>query len=127
MTGWRAAGGCWTSDAVTAAAGTPLGGGRSRRALAGLDLSAEELALARRRPHVARADLRVGAGAATPFEDGRFDGCVSHMALMLMSDAEQVAAELARVLEPGGTLAVVVGGGAAGGEAYASFLRLPCR
>ncbi|MFG2892185.1 class I SAM-dependent methyltransferase [Streptomyces sp. NPDC048248] len=95
-----------------------------RRALAGLDLSAEELALARRRPHAARADLRVGRAQHLPFEDGRFDGCVSHMALMLMSDAERVAAELARVLEPGGTLAVVLGGGAVGDEAYASFLRL---
>lgn len=46
------------------------------------------------------------------------------MALMLMSDAERVAAELARVLEPGGTLAVVLGGDAAGGEAYEGFLRL---
>ncbi len=94
------------------------------RELAGLDLSAEELALARRRPGVARADLRVGRAQQLPFEDGRFDGCVSHMALMLMGDAEQVAAEVARVLTPGGTLAVALGGGAAGDEAYAAFLRV---
>ncbi|WP_107053093.1 class I SAM-dependent methyltransferase [Streptomyces sp. NRRL S-337] len=94
------------------------------RELAGLDLSAEELALARRRPGVARADLRAGRAQQLPFEDGRFDGCVSHMALMLMGDAEQVAAEVARVLAPGGTLAVALGGGAAGDEAYAAFLRV---
>ncbi|MGP8299914.1 class I SAM-dependent methyltransferase [Streptomyces inhibens] len=99
-------------------------GRNAGRVLAGLDLSTEELALARRRPGVDRADLRVGRAQQLPFPDGRFDGCVSHMALMLMSDAERVAAELARVLEPGGTLAVVLGGGAAGGEAYEWFLRL---
>ncbi|WP_030992669.1 class I SAM-dependent methyltransferase [Streptomyces sp. NRRL S-1813] len=96
----------------------------ARRALAGIDLSAEELTLARGRPGVGRADLRVARAQQLPFQDGWFDGCVSHMALMLMSEAEQVAAELARVLEPGGTLAVVVGGGAAGGEAYELFVRL---
>ncbi|WP_326619238.1 class I SAM-dependent methyltransferase [Streptomyces decoyicus] len=96
----------------------------ARRSLAGIDLSAEELTLARGRPGVGRADLRVARAQQLPFQDGRFDGCVSHMALMLMSEAEQVAAELARVLEPGGTLAVVVGGGPAGGEAYELFVRL---
>ncbi|MEU9502175.1 class I SAM-dependent methyltransferase [Streptomyces sp. NPDC048196] len=94
------------------------------RELAGLDLAAEELALARRRPGLARADLRAGRAQQLPFEDGRFDGCVSHMALMLMGDIEQVAAEVARVLAPGGTLAVALGGGAAGGEAYTAFLRV---
>ncbi|GES34507.1 class I SAM-dependent methyltransferase [Streptomyces angustmyceticus] len=94
------------------------------RALAGIDLSAEELRLARARPGVAGADLRVVRAQQLPFQDGWFDGCVSHMALMLMSDADQVAAELARVLEPGGTLAVVLGGGPAGGEAYERFVQL---
>ena len=98
--------------------------GGARRELAGLDLSAEELALAGRRPGVDRADLRIGRAQQLPFRVGQFDGCVSHMALMLMSEAERVAAELARVLEPGGTLAVVLGGGAAGGEACELFLRL---
>ncbi|WP_406478789.1 class I SAM-dependent methyltransferase [Streptomyces platensis] len=92
--------------------------------LAGLDLSAEELALARRRPGLAAADLRPGRAQQLPFADGWFDGCVSHMALMLMGAAERVAAEVARVLAPGGTLAVVLGAGAAGGEACESFLRL---
>ncbi|GAA5614694.1 methyltransferase domain-containing protein [Streptomyces platensis] len=92
--------------------------------LAGLDLSAEELALARPRPGLAAADLRPGRAQQLPFADGWFDGCLSHMALMLMSEVEQVAAEVARVLAPGGVLAVVLGAGAAGGEACESFLRL---
>ncbi|MFG2228242.1 class I SAM-dependent methyltransferase [Streptomyces sp. NPDC048644] len=94
------------------------------RELAGIDLSADELALAGRRPGVAAADLRAGRAQQLPFPDGQFDGCVTHMALMLMGEAERVAAELARVLEPGGTLAAVIGGGPAGGEAYELFLRL---
>ncbi|WP_411146471.1 class I SAM-dependent methyltransferase [Streptomyces sp. x-80] len=116
---------------LLAEAGEERGSGGSERgrdgrgrALAGLDLSAEELVLARRRPGVGRADLRVGRAQQLPFADGQFDGCVSHMALMLMSDAEQVAAELARVLEPGGVLAAVLGGGPGGDEAYERFLRL---
>ncbi|MEU3993768.1 methyltransferase domain-containing protein [Streptomyces platensis] len=92
--------------------------------LAGLDLSAEELTLARRRPGLGGADLRAGRAQQLPFIDGRFDGCVSHMALMLMGEVERVAAEVARVLAPGGTLAVALGAGAAGGEACESFLRL---
>ncbi|MFD7105716.1 class I SAM-dependent methyltransferase [Streptomyces celluloflavus] len=109
---------------LLAEAGEGQGSGGRGRELAGLDLSAEELALARRRPGVGRADLRVGRAQQLPFQDGQFDGCVSHMALMLMSDAEQVAAELARVLEPGGVLAAVLGGGPGGDEAYERFLRL---
>ncbi|MEU9125058.1 class I SAM-dependent methyltransferase [Streptomyces sp. NPDC048506] len=96
----------------------------SGRMLAGLDLSPEELALARRRPGGERVDLRVGRAQQLPFQDAQFDGCVSHMALMLMGEAERVAAEVARVLEPGGTLAAVLGGGAAGGEAYETFQRV---
>lgn len=94
------------------------------RAVSGLDLSAEEVARARRRPGVERADLRVGAAQHLPFPDRHFDGCVSHMALMLMGEIEQVAAELGRVLEVGGTLAVALGAGPGGGEAYEVFLRL---
>lgn len=59
-----------------------------------------------------------------PFADDSFDACVSHMALMLMGDVEQVIAEIARVLAPGATLACVIGGGAVGGEAYELFLGL---
>ncbi|UZJ30118.1 class I SAM-dependent methyltransferase [Streptomyces endophytica] len=41
-------------------------GRRRGRALSGLDLSAEELALARRRPGLARADLRTGRAQQLP-------------------------------------------------------------
>ncbi|MEU2184718.1 class I SAM-dependent methyltransferase [Streptomyces thermolilacinus] len=103
------------------------GTGASGRVLAGVDLSAEALAVARGRAGVpARTVLAQGRGQRLPFADGSFDACVSHMALMLMGDVELVIAEVARVLVPGGTFACVVGGGAVagGGDAYERFLPL---
>ncbi|MFG2792829.1 class I SAM-dependent methyltransferase [Streptomyces sp. NPDC048419] len=94
------------------------------RLLAGVDLSPQSLALARRRPALTGARLEEGRAQELPFGDDSFDACVSHMALMLMGEIEQVAAEVARVLSPGGTLACVVGGGAVGGDAYDRFLAL---
>ncbi|MER5860953.1 methyltransferase domain-containing protein [Streptomyces sp900105245] len=94
------------------------------RRLAGLDLSPQSLALARRRPALSGAALAKGRAQTLPFADDSFDACVSHMALMLMGEIEQVAAEVARVLSPGGVLACVLGGGAVGGEAYERFLGL---
>lgn len=88
---------------------------------AGVDLSPESLALARRRPALAGTALVQARAQELPFPDRAFDACVSHMALMLMGDADQVVAEAARVLAPGGVLACVVGGGAVGGEAYELF------
>jgi SAM-dependent methyltransferase len=86
-----------------------------------VDLSPESLSLARRRPALADAALVQARAQELPFPDRAFDACVSHMALMLMGDADRVVAEAARVLAPGGVLACVVGGGAVGGEAYELF------
>ncbi|MFC1429798.1 class I SAM-dependent methyltransferase [Streptacidiphilus sp. N1-3] len=94
------------------------------RVLAGVDLSEAELALARSRPALADAELRQGRAQQLPFPDRSFDAVVSHMALMLMAEVEQVAGEAARVLEPGGTLAVAVGGGPVEGEGLDLFLTL---
>ncbi|MFE0459136.1 class I SAM-dependent methyltransferase [Kitasatospora sp. NPDC058965] len=98
--------------------------GQGAEVLAGIDLSAGELALARRRPALAGAELHQGRAQELPFADDSFDAVVSHMALMLMTDVEQVVREAARVLRPGGTLAVAVGGGPVAGEAIELFLTL---
>ncbi|WP_280250000.1 class I SAM-dependent methyltransferase [Nocardia abscessus] len=92
--------------------------------LAGIDLSAGELALARTRPELADAELHEGRAQRLPFADDSFDAVVSHMALMLMSDVEQVVAETARVLEPAGLLAIVVGGRPTPGSGLELFLKL---
>ena len=97
---------------------------RGARTPAGIDLSEAELALARRRPALAGADLRCGRAQELPFSDASFDAVVSHMAFMLMNDPEQVVAEVVRVLAPGGLFAVAVGGGAVVGEAMELFLSL---
>ncbi len=87
--------------------------GRGVRTLAGVDLSGEELAIAYRRPALREvgADLRQGRAQELPWADESFDAVVAHMSLMLMSDADQVAAEVARVLAPGGVFVATVGGG----------------
>lgn len=101
-----------------------LAEGREGRDLSGVDLSPEALALAAARPALSETALHECRAQLLPFAGESFDACVSHMALMLMGEIEEVAAEVARVLAPGGTLACAVGGGAAGGEAYELFLRL---
>lgn len=92
--------------------------------LAGVDLSEGELALARVRPELADADLRVGRAQELPFADESFDAVVSHMALMLMSDIEQVIAEIARVSMPKGRLALVIGARPAPRSGFDLFLSL---
>lgn len=75
----------------------------------GLDLSEQELAAARQRVPTG-ATLVQGRAQELPFEEGCFDLVLSHMALMLMSDIDQVIAESRRVLGPHGRLGFVVGG-----------------
>jgi SAM-dependent methyltransferase len=103
-----------------------LAAGRRDRALVGVDVSAEELALARARPGLAAALLQARADEL-PVASASLDACVSHLAFTLMADPEQVAREVARVLRPGATFAATVGGGPAvadGGNAFALFLDL---
>ncbi|ATY14265.1 class I SAM-dependent methyltransferase [Amycolatopsis sp. AA4] len=86
----------------------------------GIDLSSTDLALAKQRS----ATVVEGRAQQLPFADHTFDACVSHMAFMLMSDIDEVAAELARVLRPGGQLSLVLSGGAAGDDARTLFGKL---
>ncbi|WIX82521.1 class I SAM-dependent methyltransferase [Amycolatopsis carbonis] len=82
--------------------------------LAGVDLSAAHLDVARARPELADADLRLARVQELPFADGSFDAVVSHMVLMLFPDADAVIAEAARVLAPGGVFAAAIAGGVTG-------------
>lgn len=76
--------------------------------LIGIDMSAAELAAARATlPPSVR--LQQGRAQALDLAPASVDCLVSHMALMLMDDMEQVMREIRRVLRPGGQFAAIVG------------------
>jgi SAM-dependent methyltransferase len=96
------------------------------RDLVGIDMSPEELARAAARPWLDGARLLEARAQALPVAEATIDWALSHLAFNLMSEVDLVAAELGRVLRPGGKFAAVVGGGPSAGEedAFALFLRL---
>lgn len=73
-----------------------------------LDLSREELALARDAIHDARAIWIEGLADRMPFADGDFDFVLCHLALMVMNPIAPVIAEIKRVLKPCGVVAGIV-------------------
>ncbi|GAA3576248.1 class I SAM-dependent methyltransferase [Microlunatus spumicola] len=77
---------------------------RPGRTVVGLDLSTEELRLARRRGAgpLVRADARV-----LPFRDGSVDVVTSALGLVVVQPLATVLAEVVRVLRPGGVLAAI--------------------
>src|SRR6185436_3370370 len=71
----------------------------------GIDLGAELIEAAKRlAPGV---DFRVGDAEQLSFDDGSFDAAVSTFGIMFVNRPEAAAAELARVVRPGGRIAVV--------------------
>jgi SAM-dependent methyltransferase len=60
---------------------------------------------ARRNPGV---DVRLGAAEALPFADSSFDAALAQLVLHFVSDPAVAAAEMRRVLRPGGTAAACV-------------------
>lgn len=82
----------------------------------GLDLSPGMLAVARARlGGVPTCQLQVGDGTALPFADGSFDGALMSGTLHHFARPDLALRELARVLRPGGRLAVM--------EASLAFLK----
>lgn len=74
--------------------------------VAGVDPSEGFLAFARTR--VPQAEFRVGDAQALTFEDGSFDAAVSGLVLNFVPDPAKAAAEMRRVVRPGGTAAAYV-------------------
>jgi SAM-dependent methyltransferase len=74
-------------------------------AVAGLDASAGQLAVARER--LPDGDLREGEMDALPFEDGRFDLASCSLALQYATDAVQALREMRRVGKPGASVAII--------------------
>jgi ubiquinone/menaquinone biosynthesis C-methylase UbiE len=75
----------------------------------GIDLNPALIAVARRNLARAgiRADLRQGTVEALPYPDATFDTVVNTMAFTGYPDAAAAAAELARVVKPGGRLVLI--------------------
>jgi ubiquinone/menaquinone biosynthesis C-methylase UbiE len=77
--------------------------GAEPQRLAGIDLDGERVTQARR--HFPEADLRPGDAATLPWPDDHFDAVVQSTVFSSILDAalqDQVAAEMLRVLRPGG-------------------------
>jgi ubiquinone/menaquinone biosynthesis C-methylase UbiE len=98
---------------------------RGTGTVVGVDLNEAMLAVARRvRPDLA---WRHGDAARLPFADASFDVALCQMALMFFPDRAAALAEMARVLAPGGTAAVVVPGRLDAQPGYAPFVDMAVR
>ena len=79
-------------------------------ALTGIDMSGEELALARRRLRPGAARLIEAEAQHMPVPDGSVDAVLCHWALTLMDPVVPVLDEVRRVLAPRGCFAALVDG-----------------
>ena len=80
-----------------------------------IDPSDGQLAYARARPGTKMAQFRVGEAQSLPFPDNSFDAAAMALVINFLSDPVKAAAEMARVVRPGGWVATymwdVPGGG----------------
>ena len=83
----------------------------------GVDLGAEVIEAARELS--SDIDFRIGDAEALPFPDNHFDAVISTFGVMFALDPEAVAAELARVVRPGGRISLA--NWAAGGSVNEMF------
>ncbi|MEM9782538.1 MAG: class I SAM-dependent methyltransferase [Pseudomonadota bacterium] len=80
-------------------------------ALTGVDMSPDEVALARERLSADAVELHQAlAQSMTPMADASVDAVLCHWALTLMDPVAPALAEVARVLCPGGCFAAIVDG-----------------
>jgi demethylmenaquinone methyltransferase/2-methoxy-6-polyprenyl-1,4-benzoquinol methylase len=95
----------------TAAVARGLARAAPQRTVVGIDQSAEMLAAGRARVAAAGLDdriaLREGRAEALPFADGEFDAVTFTYLLRYVDDPAATLRELARVLRPGGTMAML--------------------
>ena len=79
-----------------------------RTALAGVDISAEELALAATRLEHREADLRLASAVELPFATGTFSAVAAHLVFMLIPQVSAALSEVYRVLAASGTFAFLL-------------------
>ncbi len=83
----------------------------SNGSVIGLDLAEQMLAVARRKATVLNLEnvtFRIGDATLLPFEADSFDAVTSRFCLMFLPEIPKAAAEIARVLKPGGWVAAAV-------------------
>ena len=89
---------------------------RSGASVVGVDIAAELLAAARKLSGAFpnKIDFQQADAEALPFADAAFDGVISTFGVMFAANQEEAAAEMVRVLRPGGRLVIAswVPGGA---------------
>ncbi len=95
----------------TAAVSIELARAAPARTVVGVDQSSEMLAAGRARVERAglaeRIELREGRGESLPFDDGEFDALTFTYLLRYVDDPAATLRELARVVRPGGTMAML--------------------
>lgn len=89
--------------------------------LAGIDSSAGFLELARRRLSPETAELRQGDAQSLPYQAAAIDRVVSGLVLNFVPDPTRAVAEMARVIRPGGEVALYVWDYAGGMELMRRF------
>jgi ubiquinone/menaquinone biosynthesis C-methylase UbiE len=109
---------CGTGVLARAAAGRVGPGGE----VVGLDCNQGMLAVAARTPEP--VTWREGLAEDLPFNDGCFDRVLCQFALMFFDDQSQALRDMARVLRPGGTVAVATWSAVESSPGYATMVDL---
>jgi SAM-dependent methyltransferase len=95
-------------DVACGTGGAALRAARAGADVIGIDISADQLAKARRAAETEGLAIRVEEGDCQelPYGDAEFDAVASAFGAIFAPDHERAAAELARVCRPGGRLAL---------------------
>lgn len=95
-------------DVATGTGHAALAAARTGARVTGIDYVPELLEVARGRAAAERLDVSFVEAPAEqlPFEDGSFDAAVSAIGVMFAADHDRAAGELARVVRPGGRIAL---------------------
>ncbi len=84
-------------------------------AVTGIDPSPDQIDYAQKRPATKLAQFRVGGAQALPFDDNSFDAASMALVITFVPDPLKAAAEMARVVKPGGSVATYMWDIPAGG------------